>query len=59
MAFHRRGYAYSDKGDNDRAIVDYNEAIRLDPKIRHGLSIIEVVALSRQGRQRPCHRRLR
>ncbi len=25
-------YAYRDKGDNDRAIADYNEAIRLDPK---------------------------
>ena len=24
--------AYRDKGDNDRAIADYNEAIRLDPK---------------------------
>jgi len=27
-----RGVAYRDKGDYDRAIADYNEAIRLDPK---------------------------
>jgi tetratricopeptide (TPR) repeat protein len=32
VAFNNRGYAYSDKGDNDRAIADYSEAIRLDPK---------------------------
>jgi lipoprotein NlpI len=32
MAFQNRGSAYHDKGDNDRAIADYNEAIRLDPK---------------------------
>jgi tetratricopeptide (TPR) repeat protein len=30
--YNHRGNAYSDKGDNDRAIADYNEAIRLDPK---------------------------
>jgi tetratricopeptide (TPR) repeat protein len=27
-----RGFAYGAKGDNDRAIVEYSEAIRLDPK---------------------------
>jgi hypothetical protein len=27
-----RGEAYRAKGDNDRAIADYNVAIRLDPK---------------------------
>jgi lipoprotein NlpI len=32
MPFVARGYAYSVKGDNDRAIADYSEAIRLDPK---------------------------
>jgi tetratricopeptide (TPR) repeat protein len=32
MAFDNRGNAYHDKGDNDRAIADYDEAIRLDPK---------------------------
>src|SRR6516165_1012150 len=31
-AFNNRGLAYFEKGDDDRAIVDYNEAIRLDPK---------------------------
>ena len=30
--FLSRGNAYDDKGDYDRAIADYNEAIRLDPK---------------------------
>jgi tetratricopeptide (TPR) repeat protein len=31
MAYDRRGNAYSAVGENDRAIADYNEAIRLDP----------------------------
>ena len=30
-AYRRRGYAYLKKGDHDRAIADYTEAIRLDP----------------------------
>ena len=32
LAYNNRGNAYGDKGDYDRAIADYNEAIRLDPK---------------------------
>src|SRR5204863_5542401 len=32
IAFHNRGGAYQAKGDNDRAIQDYNQAITLDPK---------------------------
>ena len=31
-AYYNRGVAYSDKGDTDRAIADFTEAIRLDPK---------------------------
>jgi lipoprotein NlpI len=31
-AYYFRGVAYEAKGDNDRAIADFNEAIRLDPK---------------------------
>ena len=31
-AYNNRGLAWRDKGDLDRAIADYNEAIRLDPK---------------------------
>jgi tetratricopeptide (TPR) repeat protein len=31
-AYINRGNAYRSKGDNDRAIADLNEAIRLDPK---------------------------
>ena len=30
-AYNSRGIAYYNKGDNDRAIADYNEALRLDP----------------------------
>src|SRR3984893_535476 len=30
--YNNRAAAYRDKGDNDRAIADYSEAIRLDPK---------------------------
>jgi tetratricopeptide (TPR) repeat protein len=29
--FRNRGDAYMNKGDYDRALADYNEAIRLDP----------------------------
>lgn len=32
VAFRNRGNAWSAKGDKDRAIADYNEAIRLYPK---------------------------
>ncbi len=31
IAFNNRGNAYSDKKDYDRAIADYDAAIRLDP----------------------------
>lgn len=30
--FNNRGFAYYDKADYDRAIADYNQAIKLDPK---------------------------
>jgi tetratricopeptide (TPR) repeat protein len=32
MAFNNRGAAYGKKGDSRRAIANYNEAIRLEPK---------------------------
>jgi tetratricopeptide (TPR) repeat protein len=32
MALYNRGHAYLNKNDHDRAIADYTEAIRLDPK---------------------------
>ena len=32
IAYRNRGIAYQLKGDNDRAIADFGEAIRLDPK---------------------------
>ena len=32
MAYNNRGNAYDKKGDLDRALADYDEAIRLDPK---------------------------
>jgi tetratricopeptide (TPR) repeat protein len=31
--FNNRGLAYAERGDYDRAIADYNEAIRLHPRI--------------------------
>ncbi len=33
IAHHERGLAYRSKGDFDRAIANYSEAIRLDPKL--------------------------
>src|ERR1700730_10781316 len=32
IAYYNRGIAYKAKGDLDRAIADYSEALRLDPK---------------------------
>jgi Flp pilus assembly protein TadD len=31
-AYNNRGFAYLKKGDNDRAIADFTQAIQLDPK---------------------------
>ena len=31
-AYDHRGLAYRSKGDHDRSIADFSEAIRLDPK---------------------------
>jgi tetratricopeptide (TPR) repeat protein len=33
MAFRGRGIVYGNKGDYDRAITDFTEAIRLNPKL--------------------------
>ena len=33
IAYTNRGNAYQQKGDDDRAVDDYDEAIRLDPKL--------------------------
>ena len=30
--YYNRGLAYGDKGEHDKAITDFTEAIRLDPK---------------------------
>ena len=38
IAYYSRGLAYYDKGDDDRAIAEYNEAIRLDPKFAQAYS---------------------
>ena len=38
VAYYSRGLAYYDKGDDDRAIAEYNEAIRLDPKFAYAYS---------------------
>ena len=37
-AYNNRGWSYSQKGDYDRAIADYDEAIRLNPKF--GLALV-------------------
>jgi tetratricopeptide (TPR) repeat protein len=36
VAYSNRGLTYSDKGENDRAIADHTEAIRLNPKYAKG-----------------------
>ena len=37
MAFYDRALSYGAKGDNDRAIADFDEAIKLDPDNAHGV----------------------
>ena len=53
LAYSGRGKAYHGKGDNDRAIKDLDEAIRLDPKIADAYSYRG--CLRRQGRSRQRH----
>jgi lipoprotein NlpI len=38
MAFHNRAVAYLEKGDLDRAVTDYSEAIRIDPEDANALN---------------------
>ena len=48
-AYINRGHAYINKGDYDRAIADYTEAIRLDPK--YAIAYGNRGKAYRQGRQ--------
>ena len=48
VAYYSRGLAYYDKGDDDRAIAEYNEAIRLAPKFAQAYS-----SRGRPARERP------
>ena len=57
MAYNNRGIAYHDKGDYDRAIADYNEAIQLDPNLPTP-STAAASAYHDKGDVRPRHRRL-
>jgi tetratricopeptide (TPR) repeat protein len=38
VAYRNRGWALHAKGDDDRAIIDYNEALRIEPKYAHALA---------------------
>ena len=53
-----RGFAYWNIGDNDAAIADFEQAIKLDPKFAAAYTN-RGTALLRQARLRPRHRRLR
>jgi tetratricopeptide (TPR) repeat protein len=48
LAYVNRAGAYLNKGDNDRAIADASEAIRLDPKIAAAY-VIRAGAYSNKG----------
>ena len=49
-AYNNRGFAYGSKGDYDRAIADYTEAIRLDPKYRHAPTTTAASPIAQGGR---------
>ena len=55
--FNNRGVAYRLKGDHDRAIADYAQAIRINRQIRRGVHQPRR-RLRPQGRLRPRHRRI-
>ena len=48
-AFYNRGIAYHEKRDYDRAIEDFNQAIKLNPKLARGLSARAATALAGNG----------
>ena len=52
--YYNRGYAYRKKGDMDRAIADYTEALRLDPKYAIAYNN-RGLAYSDKGEHGPCH----
>ena len=52
-AIMNRGTAYSTKGDLDRALQDYNQAIELDPR-NAGAYVNRALALARRGESEPA-----
>ena len=54
---YNRGNAYYEKRDFDRAIADFDQAIKLQPELRSRL-LQSRPGVPRQGRLRPRHRRL-
>jgi len=52
-SFRNRGTAWSAKGDLDRAIADYNEAISLDPKNATALTALEQARRALAARPAP------
>jgi tetratricopeptide (TPR) repeat protein len=41
MAYKGRGDVYNDKGDYDRAIADYEAALRIDPNYANAKTALE------------------
>jgi tetratricopeptide (TPR) repeat protein len=58
LAYYNRGIAYFKKSQYDRAIADFDQAIRLNTN--YAITYINRgSAFARKGQLRPCHRRLR
>ena len=56
--YYNRGVAWNDKGEYDKAIADYDQALRLDPQVRHRVRRPRH-RLERERRVRQGHRRFR
>ena len=57
--FDNRGLSYEEEGEYDRAVIDYDEAIRISPRANFLTNRGNAYRGEDQGRSEPRYRRLR